>query len=128
MLGIARVYDDEATLKKTERPSLMERGKPKPKEGARRSRRRPRRRPQKPTSKEPVKGSPQKKRRNLPRRSPRRRLVPDGREEVERLHPPGREGRPREEALPHGAGPESSWPSIDRVSCGRCGYTEFKKK
>ena len=34
MLGIARVYDEEETLKKTERPYLMERGKPKPKEGA----------------------------------------------------------------------------------------------
>jgi small subunit ribosomal protein S24e len=34
MLGIARVYDDEAMMKKTERPYLMERGKPKAKEGA----------------------------------------------------------------------------------------------
>jgi small subunit ribosomal protein S24e len=34
MLGIARVYDDEEMMKKTERPYLMERGKPKAKEGA----------------------------------------------------------------------------------------------
>jgi small subunit ribosomal protein S24e len=34
MLGIARIYDDEAMMKKTERPYLMERGKPKAKEGA----------------------------------------------------------------------------------------------
>jgi len=34
MLGIARVYDDEAKLKTTERAHLLERGKPKPKEGA----------------------------------------------------------------------------------------------
>ena len=34
MLGIARVYDDEAMMKKTERPYLMERGKPKAKEEA----------------------------------------------------------------------------------------------
>ena len=34
MLGIARVYDEEETMKKTEQPYLMERGKPKPKEGA----------------------------------------------------------------------------------------------
>ena len=34
MLGIARVYDDEETLKQTERPYLMERGRPKAKEGA----------------------------------------------------------------------------------------------
>ena len=34
MLGIARVYDEEETLKKTERPYLMERGRPKAKEGA----------------------------------------------------------------------------------------------
>jgi small subunit ribosomal protein S24e len=34
MLGIARVYDDEETMKKTEQPYLMERGKPKAKEGA----------------------------------------------------------------------------------------------
>lgn len=33
MLGIARIYDEEAMLKATERPYLMERGKPKPKEG-----------------------------------------------------------------------------------------------
>ncbi len=34
MLGIARVYDDEEMMKKTERPYLMERGKPKAKEGS----------------------------------------------------------------------------------------------
>ena len=34
MLGIARVYDEEETMKKTEQPYLMERGKPKAKEGA----------------------------------------------------------------------------------------------
>ena len=96
MLGIARVYDDEETLKKTERPYLMERGKPKPKEGAETE-----------APKEAAKADPEgtcqgrpEKRRNLPRRSPQRRLVRDGREEVEPLHPPGREGRPREEALP----------------------------
>jgi len=34
MLGSARVYDDEAALKKTEQEYLMARGKPKAKEGA----------------------------------------------------------------------------------------------
>ena len=34
MIGSARVYDDEAMLRKTERGYLMERGKPKAKEGA----------------------------------------------------------------------------------------------
>ena len=34
MLGIARIYDNEEMLKKTERPYLMERGRPKAKEGA----------------------------------------------------------------------------------------------
>ncbi|MGA2934606.1 MAG: 30S ribosomal protein S24e [Methanomicrobiales archaeon] len=34
MLGIARVYDEEEMLAKTERPYLTERGKPKAKEGA----------------------------------------------------------------------------------------------
>jgi small subunit ribosomal protein S24e len=34
MVGIARVYDDEQTLARTERPYLTERGKPKAKEGA----------------------------------------------------------------------------------------------
>jgi len=34
MLGSARVYDDEVTLKKTERGYLTERGKPRVKEGA----------------------------------------------------------------------------------------------
>jgi small subunit ribosomal protein S24e len=33
MVGSARVYDDEAMLKKTERGYLMERGKPKAREG-----------------------------------------------------------------------------------------------
>ena len=33
MVGSARVYDDEAMLRKTERGFLMERGKPKAKEG-----------------------------------------------------------------------------------------------
>jgi small subunit ribosomal protein S24e len=34
MVGIARVYDDEETMKRTERPYLMGRGRPKAKEGA----------------------------------------------------------------------------------------------
>jgi small subunit ribosomal protein S24e len=34
MVGSARVYDDEAMLRKTEQGYLMERGKPRPKEGA----------------------------------------------------------------------------------------------
>ena len=34
MLGSARVYDDEGMLRKTERGYLMERGKPRAKEGA----------------------------------------------------------------------------------------------
>jgi small subunit ribosomal protein S24e len=34
MIGSARVYDDEAMLRKTERGYLMERGRPKAKEGA----------------------------------------------------------------------------------------------
>ncbi len=34
MVGAARVYDDDAMLARTERPYLVARGKPKPKEGA----------------------------------------------------------------------------------------------
>ncbi|HUK93010.1 MAG TPA: 30S ribosomal protein S24e [Methanomicrobiales archaeon] len=58
MLGVARVYDDEAKLKATERAYLMERGKPKPKEGEEAGAPAAPKEPAKAAAKEPAKEAP----------------------------------------------------------------------
>ncbi|HMA05443.1 MAG TPA: hypothetical protein VKO45_05895 [Methanomicrobiales archaeon] len=60
MAGIARVYDDEQMLAKTERPYLMNRGKPKAKEGAEAE-----------APKEPAKAAPKEAAKEAPAESPK---------------------------------------------------------